>query len=499
MTTLIVAVDHTTNSLQTDESVHKVDQVDPQAPDDDTIDLDDVALELVLRTKCFEGFEGKRTTFLYTTQLTCANVMSTVVTARPLEPSIPLRRRKGEGERDPDSNPLKPINKNQQESSGSVYAQSCNPKKAKKNGRYQAQLPALRRSMPSLPIPIKRLNEELIKEREKFMKQLHREREEKQKLDEWAARKIQACYRRFRDRPRVLTYETRQKTNTYASMRLELHQMESALKSADKPSTAAKPDTTGNSPWRKDVKSRAGRKRDIVARKEHMQHSATLIQACIKRFLVRFSYVRLLSRHYDEIYLRAVIKIQSVFRGYRLRAKITRIVSKLRSQAAIQIQSLIRGIQARKRVGTLKFEVKCEQLRREGKTLQFTLPNRPKDIVRTSSLRCLFEHRITREHLEFRNARWKEERLYLHIHKVTIKLNMRREWLLRLQQSQTPTSRQLKRRSRLNSGTFNRIRSSIGSSRASTPTSPHRGRVRTGSPSHSCRSRSSSPRAKPHV
>ncbi|GLD96941.1 hypothetical protein PINS_up005624 [Pythium insidiosum] len=145
-----------------------MDAVDERALEtaDAPVDVDDVALLMTLRTPSFEGFEAKRMTFLYTTQLTCSNVMSTVTTARPigLAPAVSTTRRLVGHD-----SPLTPAGRASNQVEGGtashVYAQPCNPqknlKKKKKNARVQAQLPALRRSLPALPIPIARLNEEL--------------------------------------------------------------------------------------------------------------------------------------------------------------------------------------------------------------------------------------------------------------------------------------------------------------------------------------------------
>lgn len=107
---------------------------------------------------------------------------------------------------------------------------------------------------------------------------------------------------------------------------------------------------------------------------------------------------------------------QSVFRGFRLRNRIHRVVSKLQTAAILQIQSLIRGIQARERVCILRFEQTSERRRRAGEPLQFTLPSRTRTVAAVSTLRVLYEHRKTRATLEFKTAKWREEQMYLRIH-----------------------------------------------------------------------------------
>lgn len=166
----------------------------------------------------------------------------------------------------------------------------------------------------------------------------------------------------------------------------------------------------------------------------------------MKRFLARLGYVHLISRHFDEVYLRAVIKIQvscqrqtpiagisidaltnqqngvwcyvckSIFRGFRLRNKVHCVVVKLQQHAVLQIQSLIRGVQARERVCILRFEQKSDRRKLAGEPLQFTLPSRSRPVAATSTVRALYEHRKTRAKLEFKTPKWREERLHLKIH-----------------------------------------------------------------------------------
>lgn len=130
---------------------------------------EDVALLKYLQTPCFEGHDGTRCSFLYTTQLTCSNVVSTVVTARSLrDNSSSFQRAKSlDGART--SGGTRP---NQESDIGasspaSIYgSQGSYPHKKgaakrRNGGKYQAQLPAFRRSLPPLPIPLHQLNQEL--------------------------------------------------------------------------------------------------------------------------------------------------------------------------------------------------------------------------------------------------------------------------------------------------------------------------------------------------
>ncbi|DAZ94869.1 TPA: hypothetical protein N0F65_008171 [Lagenidium giganteum] len=355
-------------------------------------------------------------TYGYTMQLTCSNVVSTIVTTRPTAQRD--ERPRGGTNIVVGGVPPSPVSNQEPQH---VYAQGCNPKKVKRKGRYQAQLPAFRRSLPALPIPVHRLNEELRKERDAFMKQLHKERMDKFQLETWAATKIQAVYRGFHARPRVISYKTRQRFNTIGSIRLDLTGMQETLEQAS-PRRAGSPTKSvslvkeGSPDWRTDIRDRANMKKDVRTRKERMNQAATRIQSCIRRFLARLGFRRRLHRRTDEIYLRAILTIQKVFRGYALRSKILRAVAKLQSESALQIQSLIRGIQARERVCVLMFEKKCDEKRQAGEPLQFTLPPRFHSVQRFSPIKVLYEHRKTKASLEFKSAKWREDRLYLAIH-----------------------------------------------------------------------------------
>jgi hypothetical protein len=89
-----------------------------------------------------------------------------------------------------------------------------------------------------------------------------------------------------------------------------------------------------------------------------------------------------------------------------------------------------RGIQARERVLTLTFERKCEQRRLAGLALQFTLPLRTPEIVRTSCLRVLVAHRKTPLQLAFKSPTWHEEHQLLQIYvRDSIALYLSGWWL----------------------------------------------------------------------
>lgn len=193
----------------------------------------ELSLRNMLRARCFVGFETRTTTYLYTMQLTHSSVVSTVVTPR----AFSLKRRQQALQTPPSSSNGSSVanarrfegSRNQDSASGGslaghVYGQPCNPKKVRnqQKGKYQAQLPAFRRSLPALPIPVARLNQELVLERDKFMAQLNKEREEKTLLENWAATKIQACYRGYKSRPRLVSFQFRRQLNSLRAIRLDV-------------------------------------------------------------------------------------------------------------------------------------------------------------------------------------------------------------------------------------------------------------------------------------
>ncbi|TYZ62097.1 hypothetical protein PybrP1_000909, partial [[Pythium] brassicae (nom. inval.)] len=391
--------------------------------DDDTDDPLELSLRKTLRVRCFVGFETRTTTYQYTTQLTHSNVVSTVVTSRVFSLKRRQQTLQGPLSNGTDSNGTSAIggpklllgSRNQDGAGGGVsppvtvthvYGQPCNPKKVRnaQNGKYQAQLPTFRRSLPSLPIPVARLNQELVQERDKFMAQLAKERGEKAVLENWAATKIQACYRGYKSRPRLVSFQFHRQLNSLRAIRLDLSDMRVTLKRTE--TTVRDADPSPVSPWRRGVSDRAVRKLGVRTRKERANNAATCIQACVKRFLVRFGYAHLLTRHDDEQRLRAV----SVFRGFRLRTRVFRVVAKLQLAAVLQIQSLIRGIQARER---------------------FSLPSRTRAAAAASSLRPLYEQRQPRARLEAGGACWREEQICLRLHKVVAKLSANQTLLQR--------------------------------------------------------------------
>ncbi|RLN47264.1 hypothetical protein BBJ28_00002348 [Nothophytophthora sp. Chile5] len=190
---------------------------DPQDPEVAWMDELELALRKAIQARCFEALDDTRNTLLATTQLTISNVMSTVVTAlhhrgthrkRSKQPSTPLAIEGNQESRETIYGAPKP----------SAKALARFKKGRRGSQQHQAQLPAFRRSLPALAIPVSRLHHELLRERDAFMAQLSREREEKAQLEDWAATRIQACYRGFRSRPRIVAYARRLKRQAMRSL-----------------------------------------------------------------------------------------------------------------------------------------------------------------------------------------------------------------------------------------------------------------------------------------
>ncbi|KAL4155645.1 hypothetical protein PRNP1_007798 [Phytophthora ramorum] len=424
------------NEVQVATTANDGDDGEPQEADEPLSGLE-LTLLKALQARRFEGLADMRNTLLSTTQLTTSNVISTVVTA--------LAHRGTRRKRTKLSTSPMPVpgSSNQESVYGAPKSTSARSSKARRGSSpHQAQLPTFRRSLPALAIPATRLHRELLLERDAFMARLTREREDKAQLESWAATRIQACYRGFRSRPRAVAYARR--LNKFAlrsasSIRLDLADMQENLRMRG---TLPDEGESGGKEmllWRQGVKERARRKRDGKSRHEERQSAAIRIQACVRRVLAKIAFRHLVARARDERYLLAVVKIQSILRGYHLRDWTQRLVPKLRHNAAVQIQALVRGSQARERVSMLRFERKCEERRRAGLPFQLTLASRvsiaqptawlASDSPRTS-LRILYEDRKSRASLEFKTAKWREQRSFLRIHNVAQKLASRRARLV---------------------------------------------------------------------
>ncbi|KUG00151.1 hypothetical protein AM587_10003977 [Phytophthora nicotianae] len=390
--------------------------IETEQHDEEPLDEFELALHKVLGTRRFEGLDDLRNTFLATTQLTTSNVVSTVVTALAVRGT---RRKRSKLSTPPVAAPS-----SNQETRETVYGApkslSARSNKTRRGtSPHQAQLPTFRRSLPALSIPTKRLHRELLLERQAFMAQLTREREEKAQLECWAATRIQACFRGFRSRPRVVAYARRMKKfamRTASSIRLDLADMQESLR------------ISGNLPeesessllWRQGVKDRARRKRGFKNRQEERQSAAIRIQSWVRRFLAKIAYRHLVARARNENHLLAVVKIQvqfhatyfyaqscansltccfkSIYRGYYLRSWIERLVPTLKHDAAVQIQALVR--------------------------------NGLNSDSSASCLRVLYENRKSRASLEFKTDKWQDERRFLRIYNISQKLAARRARLV---------------------------------------------------------------------
>ncbi|POM70893.1 Hypothetical protein PHPALM_12614 [Phytophthora palmivora] len=394
--------------------------------EEEPVDELELALQKALQVTRFEGLNDLRNTFLATTQLTTSNAISTVVTA--------LAYRGTRRKRSKLSTPPLVESRSNQDSREMVFGApkslSARLSKARRGtSPHQAQLPTFRRSLPALSIPSQRLHRELLLERDAFMAQLTREREEKTQLECWAATRIQACYRGFRSRPRVVAYARRKNKLALRSascIRLDLADMQDNLyMRGNLPEEEAGSKDTSLL-WRQGVKDRARRKRDVKNQHEERQGAAIRIQSCVRRFLAKVAFRNLVVRARDERYLLAIVKIQSIYRGYHLRMWIQRLVPKLRYNAVVQIQALVRGSQARERVSMLRFEKTCEERRRAGLPFQLTLgsrvsisrPNTTSSLASDSStsLRILYENRKSEATREFKTTMWCEERRFLQLY-----------------------------------------------------------------------------------
>ena len=80
-----------------------------------------------------------------------------------------------------------------------------------------------RKQLPSVKMQPKRMNKKLIKERDRFMKKLQRERADRKELETWAANKLQRQTRRFLARPAVaVPYKKRTRRSTVANIRADV-------------------------------------------------------------------------------------------------------------------------------------------------------------------------------------------------------------------------------------------------------------------------------------
>jgi hypothetical protein len=246
--------------LQLDEATEDTNKQDSHDDDahtaEEQIDEKEKDLQYLHETKCFEGFESISMSYIWTSQLTCSNVMSTKITVYPFEDNSTsgINRKKpsssflggGGGKTTGASTVASSLlcrATSQTELSGNqetfhIYSQAFSSNRSKQkastkksignfksNLDHQAQLPSFRRSLPALPVPVNRLNQELLNERDRFMKHLLKEREEKKILENWAATKVQALYRSYsvrRPRQKKAAITRRQRLNTLTNIRIDV-------------------------------------------------------------------------------------------------------------------------------------------------------------------------------------------------------------------------------------------------------------------------------------
>jgi len=136
---------------------------------------------------CFVGIDCNLATFKYSNHLTSSDVMATTVTVtKLLQPNTSLAALKAA------------------------------------NNLHRVKLPSPMESI-ALQIPRKRMHKILLAERDKFMKKLLRERTDREKLEHWAATKIQSIFRGHCCRPNSMpVYKRKQQINVVAAIRKDV-------------------------------------------------------------------------------------------------------------------------------------------------------------------------------------------------------------------------------------------------------------------------------------
>lgn len=80
-----------------------------------------------------------------------------------------------------------------------------------------------RKSLPAVKIKPKRLNKKLIRERDKFMKRLQKERQDREQLEAWAASKLQRVFRKYLARPGgKVPYRKKARRTSMANIRADV-------------------------------------------------------------------------------------------------------------------------------------------------------------------------------------------------------------------------------------------------------------------------------------
>jgi hypothetical protein len=157
-------------------------KTDPMIMTEERSDMDDnlnVNLPEDVICPYFQGLDETHVTFLTMNRLTSSDVFATTVTVQK-----------------------------------KLIRQTSLSTKMMTHHKTKLKLPSPKAPM-TLPIPRKRMNKILLSERDAFMSKLFQERAERNKLENWAATRIQALFRGYLERPHPIpTYERKQRTNT---------------------------------------------------------------------------------------------------------------------------------------------------------------------------------------------------------------------------------------------------------------------------------------------
>jgi hypothetical protein len=206
--------------------------------------------------------------------------------------------------------------------------------------------------LPSLSISADRKNKILLQERAQFMEKLARERVERGQLESWGATKVQTIFRGFMIRPKpkkvfrvpeAMTRETIQQQLQMLTSEMD-RQLEVEMQQSD--------DKTPE--WRRSIQRRAAGKKHMHRMKEIGHAAAVMIQAVIRGFVARRAVRLLWSRQEDEMRTWAALRLQSIQRGFHIRAINFTQKIKSRHMAAIMIQSLAKGMLDREYVNVLR-------------------------------------------------------------------------------------------------------------------------------------------------
>lgn len=216
------------------------------------------------------------------------------------------------------------------------------------------QLPTKLNPVP-LPAPTKANRKraaQMVKERDEFMKRLNEEREQRAMQENLAACRIQAVFRGHKARPvptpvrppRRKAWET-EDTDWNAQLRnltASTDRHIAGLKGLDEPSGEQ-----DESEWRKKIRKRAASKSKKRYKKEARHYAALAVQTVARGAAARRAY-KLMRWNAQQIReVKAVIRIQSSYRGHQLRANMAKAVADAQFRAAMLLQAHVRGVLAR--------------------------------------------------------------------------------------------------------------------------------------------------------